>query len=87
VFVVKKKKSKLCVEGAPVDNAVAEEKSDISSLSDREKEVYTLLLEGKQRNEIASDLFISENTVNKHISSIYQKLDVKNKSDLFSKHR
>ncbi len=61
------------------------ETPDTSMLSPREKEVLTLLLEGKQRNEIAAILFVSENTVKKQISSIYQKLGVSTRSELFAR--
>ena len=53
-------------------------------LSPREKEVLDLLLEGKQRNEIAAMLYISENTVKKQISSIYAKLGVASRNELFA---
>ncbi len=60
------------------------EAPDTSMLSPREKEVLTLLLEGKQRNEIASLLYISENTVKKQITSIYSKLGVTTRNELFA---
>ncbi len=72
----------VAVEGA----AATEQKPapDISMLSPREKEVLTLLLEGKQRNEIAATLYISENTVKKQITSIYSKLGVSTRNELFA---
>ncbi len=57
---------------------------DTSMLSQREKEVLDLLLQGKQRNEIATTLYISENTVKKNISSIYTKLNVSSRNELFA---
>lgn len=45
-------------------------------LSEREKEIMRLILEGKSNREIATDLFIAEVTVKKHVSSIYKKLEV-----------
>ncbi len=57
---------------------------DTSMLSPREKEVLELLLQGKQRNEIATTLYISENTVKKNISSIYTKLNVSSRNELFA---
>ncbi len=57
---------------------------DTSMLSPREKEVLALLLEGKQRNEIAVILYVSENTVKKQITSIYAKLGVTTRSELFA---
>lgn len=44
-------------------------------LTNREKEILKLVVEGKTNREIASDLFIAEVTVRKNITSIYRKLD------------
>ncbi len=81
--VVKHKKQPVLVAGAPVVTA-EKEAPDTSMLSAREKEVLELLLEGKQRNEIAAKLYISENTVKKQITSIYQKLGVTSRNELFA---
>ncbi len=70
------------VDGAPIQ--VAKKLPDTSMLSPREKEVLELLLQGKQRNEIATTLYISENTVKKNISSIYTKLNVSSRNELFA---
>lgn len=59
----------------------------ISCLSSREMEVFNLLLDAVDRKEIAEKLFVSESTVKKHIASIYSKLDVKNRIELFLKVR
>ncbi len=69
-----------------VDGAMQAPKElpDTSMLSPREKEVLELLLQGKQRNEIATTLYISENTVKKNISSIYTKLNVSSRNELFA---
>jgi LuxR family transcriptional regulator, maltose regulon positive regulatory protein len=45
-------------------------------LSDRELEVMQQLSQGLSNQEIANKLFISTGTVKRHISNIYQKLDV-----------
>ena len=61
------------------------EKTDPSldeTLSTREKEVLTLLTEGKSNKEIADLLFISSRTVEHHRASINKKLKVKNIADL-----
>jgi DNA-binding CsgD family transcriptional regulator len=47
-------------------------------LSTREKEVLTLLGEGKSSKEIADLLYISSRTVEHHRASINKKLKVKN---------
>lgn len=52
-----------------------------STLTPREKEVLTGLVEGLDYKEIAEKLFVSPNTVRNQISSIYQKLHVTSKVD------
>lgn len=54
--------------------------SNAPHLSSRELEVLTHLVDGKNYNDIASTLFISRNTVKKHIKSIYHKLHVSSKA-------
>ncbi len=70
------------VDGAAI--SPQKELPDTSMLSPREKEVLELLLQGKQRNEIATILYISENTVKKNISGIYTKLNVTSRNELFA---
>jgi LuxR family transcriptional regulator, maltose regulon positive regulatory protein len=45
-------------------------------ITDQEKKVLKLLLAGSNNKEIASELSISVNTVKKHVSNIYAKLNV-----------
>ena len=52
-----------------------------SPLSERETEVLQSIAEGKSYSKIASDLFISKETVKSHIKNIYQKLAVNSKSE------
>jgi DNA-binding NarL/FixJ family response regulator len=49
------------------------------SLSEREKEVLLPVSQGLNNKEIAEKLFLSEGTVKNYISSIYSKLDVKDR--------
>lgn len=51
-------------------------------LSEREKEIVVCLALGYSRNQIQEDLFISQGTVNTHISHIYQKLDIHSRGEL-----
>ena len=46
------------------------------SLSDREKDVLTLLAHGFTNMEIAQQLYLSEGTVKNYVSSVFAKLDV-----------
>lgn len=56
-------------------------------LSEREKEVLQLLSKGLLYKEIAEQLFISSETVKKHLKNIYQKLHVQNKVEAINKFR
>ncbi|QKG84054.1 response regulator transcription factor [Kroppenstedtia pulmonis] len=49
-------------------------------LTNREREVFELLVQDKTTKEIAQQLFISEKTVRNHISNVMQKLNVKGRS-------
>jgi DNA-binding CsgD family transcriptional regulator len=50
------------------------------SLSERELQVVHLLAAGKTNREIAAELFISEKTVARHVSNIFDKLGVSSRS-------
>ncbi len=54
------------------------------NLSKREKDVLKLILEGKTNAEIAENLFVSINTVKKHLSHIFHKTEVHNRTELAS---
>lgn len=53
-------------------------------LTERENECYQLLMAGKTNGQIAKELWITENTVKKHISNIYSKMGVENRSQLMA---
>ena len=53
--------------------------NNINVLTQREKKVLLLIIEGKSNPEIADALIISTHTVKAHIESIYRKLGVHNK--------
>lgn len=50
-------------------------------LTEREIEVLTLMADGLNNREIAEKLFVSRSTVKYHISSIFAKLNVSNRSE------
>ena len=54
-------------------------------LSPREMEVLDCLAQGKTSNEIASDLFITENTVKTHVRHILEKLEAANRAEAVSR--
>ena len=55
------------------------------ALSDREKEILVKMVEGNQYKSIASNLFISYETVRTHVKHIYKKLHVTSRSEAVMK--
>jgi DNA-binding NarL/FixJ family response regulator/signal transduction histidine kinase len=51
------------------------------SLNEREREVLQLLAQGARNKEIAARLFIATKTVEYHLSNIYSKLNVSNRTE------
>ena len=58
------------------------EESKIKSLTDREREVISLVGAGLKNKQIGERLFISETTVTHHLSSIFSKLEVSDRLEL-----
>lgn len=56
-------------------------------LTQRETEILNLLSEGMRNKEIAACIYVSEDTVKKHLYNIFQKMDVKNRMELVIKSR
>ncbi len=52
------------------------------SLSDREREIFQLIAEGKANKEIAALLFISLSTVETHRARIMEKLDLHSAAEI-----
>jgi DNA-binding NarL/FixJ family response regulator len=82
--------------GAPMTSSIAtqvlkmfsslnNEKGDDYDLSDREKQVLQLLVNGYSYKMIASEMFIAIDTVRSHIKKIYEKLHVNSKSEAVAK--
>ena len=61
------------------------ETENLESLSNREKEILEQLSKGKMYKEIAAELFISPETVRKHVYHIYEKLHVTNRVEAVNK--
>jgi len=58
---------------------------DYQDLSEREKEIVNSMAFGYRYKEIADKLFISPETVRTHIRNIYQKLEVRSRTDALNK--
>jgi DNA-binding CsgD family transcriptional regulator len=54
--------------------------SDVSELSEREREVLRLVAAGMSNEAIAERLFLSTRTVERHLSNVYAKLRLSGKS-------
>ena len=62
--------------------SVTPDEARIRSLTDREREVVTLIGEGLKNRQISERMFISETTVRHHLTSIFSKLDVSDRLEL-----
>lgn len=81
--------------GAPMNSHIAKKvlnmfrdqniKSDGYDLSDREKEILSLLVEGLSKKQIAGKIFLSHHTVDSHLRNIYAKLEVHSRSSAITK--
>jgi len=76
--------------GAPMSSQIARkvvaafqekkpESEELDDLSNREKEILEFLSRGLMYKEIAAQLFLSPETVRKHVYHIYEKLHVSNR--------
>lgn len=52
------------------------------TLTEREREIFALLATGKDNAQIADELGLSSQTVRNHVSTIYSKLDVKDRFEI-----
>ena len=64
--------------GGPRASGVGE----LGALSPREREMAELVAQGYTNKEMAARLFLSENTVESHLSRAFAKLDVRSRSAL-----
>lgn len=70
-------------QNKPTGNTGNEE---LDELSNREKEILEQLSKGLMYKEIAAELFISPETVRKHVYHIYEKLHVTNRIEAVNKY-
>jgi DNA-binding NarL/FixJ family response regulator len=73
--------SRIAAGGSVLDSEVvaqilARSRSPLASLTPREREVLTLMAEGRSNAAIASALSVGEGAVEKYINSIFSKLDL-----------
>jgi DNA-binding CsgD family transcriptional regulator len=71
-------------------SAVSKELQDVKEdhgLTDREQEIFAMLLDGRAPKEIAHTLKITGRTVTFHTSNLYQKLGIQSRAELFAKYK
>lgn len=81
--------------GAPINAQIARKVLEMFSrlaaprgdyhLTTREKEILTLLVDGKTKKSIASKIFLSFHTIDSHLRNIYTKLHVHSRSGAIAK--
>lgn len=57
---------------------------DVKALSPQDKKIIQMITKGRKNREIASTLCLSEHTIKAHVSRIYRRLKVCNRSQLVS---
>lgn len=67
---------------SPEHGARAGRASPLAVLSDREKEILTLVGRAMNNREIASDLFLAESTIKSHINRMLRKLSLRDRAQL-----
>ena len=67
--------------GASAESGFAGERM-LASLTEREREVFALLAEGKTNKEIASSFFLTEGTVKVHVRNILRKLGARTRTEV-----
>ena len=56
--------------------------SPLAQLTDREQEVLAQMAQGKNNAAIAKSLFLTERAVEKHINSLFHKLELTEETDV-----
>jgi two-component system response regulator DesR len=72
-------------KGESVFDAQPDDAEDASALSERERQVLTLVASGSTNREIAAQLHLSPHTVKEYASALYRKLDVRNRLEAVSR--
>ena len=65
-----------------VNKRSEQEQSRVSALTAREREVLAQVAEGRSNAAIGAALFLSKGAVEKHINSIFRKLDMPDETEV-----
>lgn len=74
------RRSKWQMEKTQKQEFKIELKGDVEPLTEREKEVLTLVAKGQSNQEIADKLYVRDVTVKTHLNTIFKKLKVKSRT-------
>ncbi len=58
---------------------------NVPQFTESQRKIAALLVQGQTNSQIAEQLFLSEITVKKQLTAMFQKLDVKNRTQLAQK--
>ena len=83
IFISRKYLPKIKKETVPKEIDLVQ--VDKLGISKREYEILQLINDGLSNQQIADKLFLSENTVKKHISNLFIKLDVQRRTEAIKK--
>lgn len=82
----KMSKPEVKIEMVPINEYILNEQAiDQMGLSKRELEVLNLLSQGLSNAEIADRLFVSPNTIKTHVTRVFEKLEVNNRTKAVAK--
>ncbi len=59
----------------------------LDELTNRQRQIYDLILAGKTNKEITSELYIEPSTLKTHINQLYKKLHIKSRKELKNLHK
>lgn len=90
---IKESIEKIFEGGAVIESSVAKKlitsmsnkkitSADVEKLTKREFEISILVGQGLNNKEISNTLFLSEGTIKNHLSSIYEKLEIRDRTQL-----
>ena len=77
--------TKTVIVTQPKPRVINQEQLLKSGISKREAEILLLINDGLSNQQIAGKLFLSEHTIKKHISNIFQKLKVERRTEAIKK--
>lgn len=68
------------IDSAPAPASTPRGRTSRSLLTEREREILQLIVDGQTNREIAQTLFISEKTVKNHVTNLLRKLDLSDRT-------